>query len=207
MTTFRLPRFSSVQSLKETQSSDGADDCARRPIAICWRSDREVPVHVTTTEELEMLRALEQDVDHFVDATVDKPRCSKRTSRRRTTRKRTSRKRTTRKKREEADLMPGEVAMLLAFMARRVARCEHARPENLRISNPSTVESKKQAFKGLRRKLDCNTISRQKYALFKSRRSLDGGSQLYEIRPDEGVTFCFIVRPDDFDRMCAVAVP
>lgn len=96
--------------------------------------------------------------------------------------------------------------MLLAFMARRVAGREHERPESLRISNLSTAESKKQAFKEMRRKVDRNTTSRQKYALFKARRSLDGGPQLYEIRPDEGVTFCFLVRPDDLDQMRAVAV-
>jgi len=165
---------------------DGAGEYGRKPIAICWRHDSDAPVQITKDEDLATLRALEQDVDHFVDATLDKPCCSKRNGK---------------KKRDTAELMPGEVAMLLAFMARRVAGRDHERPESLRISNLSTAESKKQAFKEMRRKVDRNTASRQKYALFKARRSLDGGPQLYEIRPDDGVTFCFLVRPDDLEQI------
>lgn len=170
---------------------DGAGEYQRKPIAICWRHDNDVPVQITTDEELATIRGLEQDVDHFVDATLDRPCCSKRNGK---------------KKRDEAELTQGEVGMLLAFIARRVAGRDHERPENLRISILSTTESKKQAFKEMRRKVDRNTTSRQKYALFKARRNLDGGPQLYEIRPDEGVTFCFLVRPDDLDQMRAVAV-
>jgi len=170
---------------------DGAGQYERKPIAICWRHDVDAPVHIITEEEIAAVRALEGDVDHFVDATLDKPYCSKRNGK---------------KKRDAAELMPGEVAMLLAFMARRVAGRDHERPESLRISNLSTAESKKQAFKEMRRKVDRNTTSRQKYALFKARRSLDGGPQLYEIRPDDGVTFCFLVRADDLEQMRSVAV-
>lgn len=170
---------------------DGAGEYQRKPIAVCWRHNSDAPVQITTDEELATLRAMEQDVDHFVDATLDKPCCSKRNGK---------------KKRDEAALTQGEVAMLLAFIARRVGGRDHERPENLRISILSTTESKKQAFKEMRRKVDRNTTSRQKYALFKARRSLDGGPQLYEIRPDDGVTFCFLVRPDDLEQMRGVAV-
>lgn len=170
---------------------DGAGDYGRKPVAVCWRHDTESPVNIATLDDLVPLRALEPDVAHFVDATLDKPRCSKRNGK---------------KKREEAELTQGEVAMLLAFIARHAAGRDHERPENLRISILSTTESKKQAFKEMRRKVDCNTTSRQKYALFKARRNLGGGPQLYEIRPDDGVTFCFLMRPDDLAQMRAIAV-
>lgn len=170
---------------------DGAGDYDRKPIAICWRHDSDAPVNVSDNGELDRLRELEHGVEHFVDATLDKPRCSKSNGK---------------KKRDEADLTQGEVAMLLAFIARRSAGRDHERPENLRVSILSTTESKKQAFKEMRRKVDRNTTSRQKYALFKARRSLDGGPQLYEIRPDSGVTFCFLLRPEDLAQIHAAVV-
>lgn len=170
---------------------DGAGAYGPKPLAMCWRHDNATPVPIADAAELDRARAVENDVEHFVDATLDKPRCSRRNGK---------------KKRDDADLTQGEVAMLLAFIARRAAGRDHERPENLRISILSTTESKKQAFKEMRRKVDRNTTSRQKYALFKARRNLDGGPQLYEIRPDEGVTFCFIVRPDDLAAMREAAV-
>ena len=129
---------------------DGASEYQRKSIAVCWRHDSDAPVHIATEEELAAVRAFEGEVDHFVDATLDKPWCSKRSGK---------------KKRDESALTQGEVAMLLAFIARRVAGRDHERPENLRISILSTTESKKQAFKEMRRKVDRNTTSRQKYAL------------------------------------------
>jgi hypothetical protein len=170
---------------------DGVGGFEYSPLAVCWRHEDNAPVEITSLDELEAVRALEPDVEHFVDATLDRPRCSKRSGG---------------EKRDKADLTQGEVAMLLAFIARGVAGRGHERPDRFRISNLSTAESKKQVFKEMRRKVDRNTTSRQKYALFKARRSLLGGPQLYEIRPDEGVTFCFLVRSEDLAEMRAAAV-
>jgi hypothetical protein len=170
---------------------DGVGGCKCSPLAVCWRHEDVAPVNITSLDELEELRALEEDVEHFVDATLDRPRCSKRNGG---------------EERDEADLTQGEIAMLLAFIARGAAGHGHERPERFRISNLSTEQSKKQVFKEMRRKVDRNTTSRQKYALFKARRSLFGGPQLYEIRPDKGVTFCFLMRSEDLAEMRAAAV-
>lgn len=158
---------------------DGAGEYERKPIAICWRHDSDAPVHIATEEELVAARGLEQDVDHFVDATIDKPCCSKRNG----------------KKRRDADrLTAGQVSMLAAYLARATRSLDHERPENLRIPNVTTAASRKKAFNDMRRKVDVTTSSRRSYRLFKDRASFSGGPQEYEFRPDDGATYCFLLR-------------
>ncbi len=158
---------------------DGAGEYERKPIAICWRHDNDDPVQITSDEELVTLRALEQDVDHFVDATIDKPSCSKRNGN---------------KKRDEERLTAGQVSMLAAYLARATRKLDHERPENLRIPNVTTAASRKKAFNDMRRKVDVTTGSRRSYRLFKDRASFSGGPQEYEFRPDDGATYCFLLR-------------
>lgn len=153
---------------------DGAGEYQRKPIAICWRHDNDVPVQITTDEELATIRGLEQDVDHFVDATLDKPSCSKRNGK---------------KKRDEERLTAGQVSILAAYLARATRKLDHERPENLRIPNVTTAASRKKAFNDMRRKVDVTTGSRRSYRLFKDRASFSGGPQEYEFRPDDGATY------------------
>ncbi|MCA9633923.1 MAG: hypothetical protein KC766_40015 [Myxococcales bacterium] len=158
---------------------DGAGEYQRKPIAVCWRHDSDAPVEITTDEELATLRELEQDVEHFVDATLDKPCCSKRNGK---------------KKRDGDRLTAGQVSMLAAYLARATRKLDHARPENLRIPNVTTPASRKKAFNDMRRKVDVTTSSRRSYRLFKDRASFSGGPQEYEFRPDDGATYCFLLR-------------
>lgn len=158
---------------------DGAGEYERKPIAICWRHDSDAPVQIVTDEDLATLRELEQDVDHFVDATLDKPCCSKRNGK---------------KKRDGERLTAGQVSMLAAYLARATRKLDHERPENLRIPNVSTAASRKKAFNDMRRKVDVTTGSRRSYRLFKDRASFSGGPQEYEFRPNDGVTYCFLLR-------------
>jgi len=158
---------------------DGAGEYQRKPIAVCWRHDSDAPVQITSDEELATLRELEQDVEHFVDATLDKPCCSKRNGK---------------KKRDEERLTAGQVSMLAAYLARASRKLDHERPENLRIPNVTTAASRKKAFNDMRRKVDVTTSSRRSYRLFKDRASFSGGPQEYEFRPDDGATYCFILR-------------
>jgi len=165
---------------------EGPATYAQKPVAICWRHDSATPVQIIDAGDLDRVRAIESDVEHFVDATVDKPRCSKRNGK---------------KKRDEDRLTAGQVSMLAAYLARATRNLDHERPENLRIPNVTTVASRKKAFNDMRRKVDVTTDSRRSYRLFKDRASFSGGPQEYEFRPDEGASYCFLVRFEHFSSV------
>ena len=165
---------------------DGAGAYGPKPLAMCWRHDSATPVQIIDAADLNHVRAIENDVEHFVDATLDKPRCSKRNGK---------------KKRDEDRLTAGQVSMLAAYLARATQRLDHERPENLRIPNVTTAASRKKAFNDMRRKVDVTTDSRRSYRLFKDRASFSGGPQEYEFRPDGGTTYCFLVRFEHFSSV------
>ena len=165
---------------------EGPATYAQKPVAICWRHDSATPVQIIDAADLDRVRALENDVEHFVDATLDKPRCSKHNGK---------------KKRDEDRLTAGQVSMLAAYLARAAQSLDHERPENLRIPNVTTAASRKKAFNDMRRKVDVTTDSRRSYRLFKDRASFSGGPQEYEFRPDSGTTYCLLVRFEHFSSV------
>ncbi len=165
---------------------EGPATYAQKPVAICWRHDSATPVQIIDAADLDRVRAIESDVEHFVDATLDKPRCSKSNGK---------------KRRDEERLTAGQVSMLAAYLARATRSLDHERPENLRIPNVTTPASRKKAFNDMRRKVDVTTDSRRSYRLFKDRASFSGGPQEYEFRPDDSATYCFLVRFEHFSSV------
>jgi hypothetical protein len=175
------PEASHLELVKPPQS---ADSCPMRPVAIGWRDGEEAKT--IAVEELDRWRAFESEVEHFVDATLNKPRCSKRNGE---------------DEREVDRLTPGQVSLLAAYLARATRKLDQARPETLRVPNLSTAASRKKAFNELRRKVDITAGSRRRYRLFKDRSSYSGGPQEYEFRPDDGATFCFILRFEHYQTV------
>jgi hypothetical protein len=181
----RLVRIQRVAShLELVKPQESVDPCPTRPVAIGWRDGGEA--ETIGAEELDRWRALELEVDHFVDATLDKPWCSKRNGEH---------------GRHSDRLTAGMVSILAAYLARAASRLDHARPENLRVPNLTTAVSRRKAFNDMRRKVDVTTGSRRRYRLFKDRSSFSGGPQEYEFRPDDGLHYCFILRFDQYQAV------
>lgn len=163
---------------------------SQAPLALAFRNGLERPVVIHSEGELDALRAVEGEVEHFADLTLDAAYCSAERD----------------GQRVQAQLRPGEVAMLVAYLGRWMEGSGPQRAENMRVPTLSTPESRRRAFKDLRRKLDRNAGGRQSYVLFKSRPSLHGGPRLHELRPGPGVRYCILVRPQDLAASKVVAL-
>ena len=88
------------------------------------------------------------------------------------------------------------VHLLLAYAIRYATKQNCASPDSL-SALPGWG-----TFRDMRRAIDV-AIGRQKYRLFQQGRAFDGGPAEYAFLPREDVTYCFLFRPEDVDRVMA----
>jgi hypothetical protein len=179
-------------AIRQSSASDVDEAvCPAEPrcLALCFTHHRLEPVRVLSDDDLAAERVLRGTVDHFVDALLPSPQATTRVN----------------GKLRKVALTQGEVSMLTAYLARYAAGREPCRPERLQLPNLSTAASHREAFKSMRRKVDFTTTSRRKFHIFGSRQSFAGGSAEHFIDPGDA-TFCFLIRPDQFEAVRQAAL-
>ncbi len=166
-----------------SQGCEPPSSCAdeeERLLAIGYSNTVTGPVFIRSAEELGRWRQLDGQVEHFVNATLDRPICVKKTA----------------GDESMEQLTQAELSMLIAYLVLSEREDGSECPEKLRLPNLTTEESRRKTFKSMRQKVDRTTISSRTYHLFKKRPAFHGGPNQQRFKPDDDATYSIIILPE-----------
>lgn len=155
---------------------------AQKPVAVAWGNGDISPRKIWCMEELVSLQAKKETFDHFVDATLKRPRCSTKNAE---------------GNRTESTLTAGQTEILLMYLIYATEKWPPARPQDIRTAHNREASSRRRSFYAMRKQVEGDATEALHRQLFVGTSAESGRQQGYVFDPNTHSTYSFIFRWSD----------